>query len=407
MGKKPIFLLTCSIFIMIAYGALQSLILCGYYSPSYWNSVMGAVCIVLFACPFFMFVKKYHEDIMYSKRMFQDKMEAISGSFIVMVLSGKGEIIDVNRNFELVFSVSKKDIVGTKHSDFSYDKDYERKNLWPRLYAGMSVKKNLEKKLPDGSSIWLSCNYVPVRSNSLITDIIVIANDITKEYENQIDLMNKNKYLEHSAKILRHDMHSGINTYIPRGISSLERRLPDEVIKKYKLESPLKLLKDGLGHTQRVYEGVKAFTNIVKENSMLETSAFSLEEILKEYFSYTAYTDQVIIGKLPTISVNKALFCTAIDNLVRNGLKYNDSESKMVAITTIDNHHIGVIDNGRGMSAEEFKRLSKPYYRKENQVEAGTGLGLNITVAILSEHGFEISVKKQEIGTLVKIKVIP
>ena len=43
---------------------------------------------------------------------------------------------------------------------------------------------------------------------------------------------HKNTYLEHAAKILRHDMHSGINTYIPRGIRSLERRLensPDVV----------------------------------------------------------------------------------------------------------------------------------------------------------------------------------
>ena len=36
---------------------------------------------------------------------------------------------------------------------------------------------------------------------------------------------HKNTYLEHAARMLRHDMHSGINTYIPRGIGSLERRL--------------------------------------------------------------------------------------------------------------------------------------------------------------------------------------
>jgi hypothetical protein len=35
-------------------------------------------------------------------------------------------------------------------------------------------------------------------------------------------LQDKNTYLEHAAKILRHDMHSGINVYIPRGIGALE-----------------------------------------------------------------------------------------------------------------------------------------------------------------------------------------
>ena len=39
--------------------------------------------------------------------------------------------------------------------------------------------------------------------------------------ENIKELTTKNTYLEHAAKILRHDMHSGINTYMPRGLSSL------------------------------------------------------------------------------------------------------------------------------------------------------------------------------------------
>ncbi len=46
------------------------------------------------------------------------------------------------------------------------------------------------------------------------------------EIESQLDEINKkNSYLEHAARIIRHDMHSGINTYMPRGISSLEKRL--------------------------------------------------------------------------------------------------------------------------------------------------------------------------------------
>jgi hypothetical protein len=45
--------------------------------------------------------------------------------------------------------------------------------------------------------------------------------------KSSMELEKKNTYLEHAAKILRHDMHSGINTYIPRGISSLEKRITD------------------------------------------------------------------------------------------------------------------------------------------------------------------------------------
>jgi signal transduction histidine kinase len=219
------------------------------------------------------------------------------------------------------------------------------------------------------------------------------------------ELEHKNTYLEHAAKILRHDMHSGINTYIPRGISSLERRLNPEVMANLKLEAPLKLLKDGLLHTQRVYRGVTEFTNLVKQGQKIEKQELDIRKALVDYLDQTSYKDQVAIDWLPTIPINEPLFCTAIDNLIRNGLKYNDSEFKMVAIFMVDDYHMAIQDNGRGMTSEEFQQLSKPYTRKEGQKEKGTGLGLNICIAILTEHGFAVSCEKQEEGTRVKVKI--
>jgi signal transduction histidine kinase len=219
-----------------------------------------------------------------------------------------------------------------------------------------------------------------------------------------MEIEKKNTYLEHAAKILRHDMHSGINTYMPRGLSSLERRLSEDQIKELKLEAPLKMIKEGLRHTQKVYKGVYEFTNLVKKDVVLNRSDLNLKDILEDYLSATAYRPQVIIEDLGILSVNEALFCTAIDNLIRNGLKYNDSPSKFIKIYRKDDV-IYLEDNGRGMSAEEFKLLSQPYTRKEDQKESGTGLGLNICVAILEEHKFNISCRKLSQGTQIKIKI--
>jgi signal transduction histidine kinase len=57
------------------------------------------------------------------------------------------------------------------------------------------------------------------------------------------------------------------------------------------------------------------------------------------------------------------------------------------------------------MTQQEFEHLSQPYTRKEGQKEQGSGLGLNICVAILKEHGFTVSCEKNEIGTKIKIKI--
>lgn len=227
------------------------------------------------------------------------------------------------------------------------------------------------------------------------------------------DLSSKNVYLEHAAKIIRHDMHSGINTYIPRGVKSLKRRLTEEQIKELKIQAPLRLVEDGVHHAQKVYAGVYEFTNLFKTNSQMDTKECDIKHILSDYLKLTAYVQQVILDEnLPKdLNVNEPLFCTAIDNLIRNGLKYNDSKTKFIKIyLETDNsrkNYIVIQDNGRGLTQEEFVELSKPYTRKEGQKEGGTGLGLNICSEILREHGFRISVDEsyKEQGTKLRIKI--
>jgi len=233
---------------------------------------------------------------------------------------------------------------------------------------------------------------------------MVVAEFLRKKQEVALELDKKNIYLEHAAKIIRHDMHSGINTYIPRGISGMQRRLTQETIDELKIQAPFRLLQDGLKHAQKVYAGVYEFTNLVKSDAHMSTKEVDLTTALGDYLSLTSYKDQVLIDTLPVININEALFCTAIDNLIRNGLKYNDSGTKIVKIYTEDNY-ICVEDNGRGITNEEFIELSKPYTRKKDQKESGTGLGLNICTAILNEHGFSVTAQKLTQGTKLKIKI--
>lgn len=228
----------------------------------------------------------------------------------------------------------------------------------------------------------------------------------TNEKELLKEVLEKNTYLEHAAKILRHDMHSGLNTYIPRGIRSLERRLDADIIKEKKLESPLRLLKEGLAHSQQVYKGVFEFTNLVRKDATLCIEPVDIGDALTRFLKRTSYSDQVLISDdLPCIPVNEALFCTAIDNLIRNGLKYNDNQTKWVKIDMINAETLSVVDNGRGLSSQDFEELCKPYTRRKNQKESGTGLGLNICVAILKEHGFSVSAEKLAEGTMIRIRM--
>jgi signal transduction histidine kinase len=223
------------------------------------------------------------------------------------------------------------------------------------------------------------------------------------EIENQLrDINKKNTYLEYAARIIRHDMHSGINTYIPRGLSSLEKRITDEDMTKLKITSPIKMIKDGLAHTQKVYKSVYEFTNLVKNTVVLDKEKINIKESLLKYLTNTSYKNQVIIDELTTINVNETLFWNAIDNLIKNGLRYNTKENKEVKIY-MENEDLVVEDNGVGFSQKEFEKVTNQYLNKGDNSEVGLGLG--ITKTILEEHGFIMECEKIDTGTKIKIKI--
>jgi signal transduction histidine kinase len=225
------------------------------------------------------------------------------------------------------------------------------------------------------------------------------------EIEQQLtDIAKKNSYLEHAARIIRHDMHSGINTYMPRGITSLEKRLTTEDIKRLKIEGALKMVKEGLSHTQKVYKSVYEFTNLVKQNVVLNKSVVDTKDLIWKYISPNSYSVQVEISDLSKMEVNEILFCNAVENLIKNGLSYNDSEVKKVKIYNEEEYLI-VEDNGKGFSQKQFEKHLTKYSKKADVTGDEKGLGLNICVAILEEHGFKLSCEKIESGTKMKIKI--
>jgi PAS domain S-box-containing protein len=357
----------------------------------------------------FMSIRQDLTSLKKTEQEISNRMNAINRSNAVIEFDLDGNIRYANDLFLSTLGYDSHDeLVGKHHSIFVEDgvKDTEEySNFWKTLKDGQFFMGEIIRKKKDGTLIYLQATYNPIIGTDGKTyRIMKIATDVTQSINQQMEIEKKNTYLEHAAKILRHDMHSGINTYMPRGLSSLERRLSPEDIKNLKIESPLRMIKEGLKHSQKVYKGVYEFTNLVKKDVVLNKSECNLKSILEDYLSSTAYISQVIIDELPTVEVNEPLFCTAVDNLIRNGLKYNDSDTKFVKITSNENY-VYIQDNGRGITQEDFDYLSKPYTRKDGQKESGTGLGLNICVAILEEHGFKINCEKNEIGTKIKIKI--
>ncbi len=333
----------------------------------------------------------------------------VDTSVLVSKADYNGKITYVNENFTRVSGYSLNEVIGKDHN--IVNSGYHTRDFWNNMYKTVLIDRKIwnevcTNKRKDGTLYYVD-SYIKADFDEYgkLKGFMSIRYDISEIVNKTNEIERKNSYLEHASKILRHDMHSGINTYIPRGISSLERRLSEEQVKDLKIEAPLKMIKEGLKHSQKVYRGVYEFTNLVKKDVFLNKTMCDLSNILKDYLSTTAYLNQVNIEDLGEFEVNEPLFCTALDNLIRNGLKYNDSNSKLVKIYRIEDT-LFVEDNGRGMSQKEFDVLKNPYTRKEGQKESGSGLGLNICIAILEEHNFSITCDKMDKGgTQLKIKL--
>lgn len=390
--SKVSIIIACGL--MGAYLSLQSAIVLRYVEVGYKRDLVGFWLIVLFFPFFFYSCIEFVRRARYRFQSVDATFKAINYSNLLVEFDPYGKVLGMNDSFKSIFGYV------SNHREISNFSGREWEDFWAHLRVGYFKQGEYEF-----GNTWLYGNFNPIKDPyGEVYKILLIATEITEKKRIEAEVSKKNSYLEHAAKILRHDMHSGINTYIPRGLSSLKRRLTEEQIKDLKIDAPIRMISEGLIHTQKVYNGVKEFTNLVKQDAHLEIKEYNLKEILSSYLSSTSYEKQVMIDDLPTVEVNESLFCTAVDNLIRNGLKYNDSSTKVVHIF-VEGNYLVIQDNGRGMSQEDFVQWSKPYKRKEGQTETGTGLGLNICTAIMQEHKFEVTAEKLEIGTKLKIKL--
>ena len=107
-------------------------------------------------------------------------------------------------------------------------------------------------------------------------------------------------------------------------------------------------------------------------------------------------------------------------NLVSNANKYTDKSGEILlgaertanqwdAQGAAEVVHIWVKDNGIGISEEDQKKIFQKFFRSEDpktREAPGTGLGLNITRALVEMHGGKIWFESEyRVGTTFHITV--
>ncbi|PSU49851.1 two-component system sensor histidine kinase CpxA [Photobacterium frigidiphilum] len=128
---------------------------------------------------------------------------------------------------------------------------------------------------------------------------------------------------------------------------------------------------------------------------MLEDARFEAEQNNKS-LTYNELKEWSING-------NPNLLISALENVIRNAIKYGNNTITLHFSVKEKQLTIVIDDNGEGVPDDELDDIFRPFYRvstARDRSSGGTGLGLAITESAIRQHSGEIHASKSPIGGL-------
>jgi len=102
--------------------------------------------------------------------------------------------------------------------------------------------------------------------------------------------------------------------------------------------------------------------------------------------------DLQIESGLPKVMADRERIQQTLSNLVGNAIKFSPAGSKIVVIASKDSDAVifSVLDQGKGITADQLPRVFDRYWQSSRTDRQGAGLGLAIAKGIVETHGGKI-----------------
>jgi len=201
-----------------------------------------------------------------------------------------------------------------------------------------------------------------------------------KLHESNIKLTSSNKELERFAYIASHDLKSPVRSIISF-ISLFNKKYEHQFDNEGK--EFLNIISSNAEQMHHLIEDILEFSK--SNNRTARQEDIDLNIVMKEISSYHISKNkdaQIIFGHLPIIKSDYTIIKQVFQNLIENGLKYNDSYKKVVSVQFVeqkDSLYFRIKDNGIGMEEVYFERIFEMFQRLHNKDDyQGTGIGLAI-----------------------------
>ena len=305
-----------------------------------------------------------------------------ANEFLYKLLAAREELKNINalrklKSQKTAYEISRRDkeIVSLKN-----DQEAQSQKMRTLSYIGLAVFPFV---------ILLLLAYQRLKKTN---DLLEIK---TKLIEKQnIALEESNQELEQFAYVASHDMREPIRTI--SSFNSLLKRRYGNLLGEGGLEF-VNFIDDASTRMDIMLTDLLDYSRVNTKNNNqsfvnLTDAAFSAAKNLSVKLSGQGV--QLNVSKLPDVKVNPIQMERLFQNLIANGVKYNDKQEKIININYENNetaHIISVNDNGIGIAPEHKDKVFEIFRRLHGTSEyEGSGIGLATCKKIVERHNGEI-----------------
>ena len=220
-----------------------------------------------------------------------------------------------------------------------------------------------------------------------------------KLYETNKKLQQSNQELERFAYIASHDLKSplrGIINFIKLFNRKYGKEM-DETGKEY-----FSLITSNANQMHQLIEDILDYSKSNNRKIQKEKIDMNLlmTDIKTNIENGKAYPNSKILSdNLPIISSDMTMVKQIFHNLIENGLKYNNSPTKIIFVRMKEKDDeviFFISDNGIGMEEEYLEQIFEMFKRLHNQTEyKGTGIGLAICKKLIQQLDGKVRVSSK------------
>ena len=326
---------------------------------------------------------------------------------IVYMFDNQGRFLYANQAGAANFGVRPVDIIGKTWKNLKLPEDVFAPFMdhVSRVFkTGKAIRGSMSFPTPDGNQEY-AYTLIPIMDvRGRVVNVIAYVNDVTLDREKDRlleqqtrELERSNQELEEFARVASQDLNDPLRK-VQRHLNALDEILGKELQADSK--SHLAGALEGTGRMKVLISDLLEYSRVgVRSEPFRKLKMDELIELVQKDLKLSLQKTGATITaeKLPVVWGNDDRLRQLLQNLISNGILYNDHAEPTIHISVEqrnDQWVFEVKDNGIGIESRDFDAVFQIFHRVDRRNEnSGTGVGLAICKKIVAQHGGDIWVR--------------